>query len=274
MAASPGNRERSAVSNPSNLTLVRRRGDGNRHPDRTTVDLFCGAGGIAEGFRQAGYRCLYGNDRMQQAIETFSLNHPDAWGDPRDIEDVDAADVRSTLGLDPTDLDVLVGGPPCQGFSINAPERFLDDPRNKLFRHYLRFVEEFRPKAFLFENVPGLLSLGDGRVYGQICGEFERLGYVVTTNILLAAHYGVPQASMAPDPDWIPLLRNSRTGADALRLQQDQLPRRSVADLPARGAAPAVASPARHCRRSHWRSTTASDGRGRGGGWLHHPRPQ
>ena len=208
MAASPTNRERSAVSNPSNLTLVKRRtGDGNRHPDRTTVDLFCGAGGIAEGFRQAGYHCLYGNDRMQQAIETFSLNHPDAWGDPRDIEDVDAANVRSALGLNPTDLDVLVGGPPCQGFSINAPERFLDDPRNKLFRHYLRFVDEFRPKAFLFENVPGLLSLGDGRVYGQICGEFERLGYVVTTNILLAAHYGVPQAR------WRLILTGSRSSA-------------------------------------------------------------
>ena len=160
----------------------------------TTLDLFCGAGGISEGFRQAGYQCLYGNDCTNQAIATFSLNHPGAWGDPRDIGDVDPAEVRARLGLGKGALDVLVGGPPCQGFSINAPERFLSDPRNRLFRDYLRFVEEFDPKTFVFENVPGLLSLGDGKVYGQICREFLRLGYSVTTSILLAAHYGVPQA--------------------------------------------------------------------------------
>lgn len=169
--------------------------NGNRPMhDLTTVDLFCGAGGISEGFRQAGYRCLYGNDCTNPAIATFSLNHPGAWGDPRDIGDVDAAEVRARLGLGMGALDVLVGGPPCQGFSINAPERFLSDPRSKLFRDYLRFVEEFDPKTFVFENVPGLLSLGDGKVYGQICREFLRLGYSVTTSILLAAHYGVPQA--------------------------------------------------------------------------------
>ena len=83
------------------------------------------------------------------------------------------AQVRKRLGLKKGALDVLVGGPPCQGFSINAPERFLSDPRNKLFKDYLRFLEEFEPKAFLFENVPGLLSLGDGKVYRQIVSEFE-----------------------------------------------------------------------------------------------------
>ena len=141
-----------------------------------------------------GYRCLYGNDCMGQAVDTFSLNHRDAWGDAHDIEDVDAGKVRSALALPKGGLDVLVGGPPCQGFSINAPERFLSDPRNRLFKHYLRFVEEFEPKTFLFENVPGLLSLGDGWVYRQIRQEFASLGYHVTTRILLAAHYGVPQA--------------------------------------------------------------------------------
>lgn len=159
----------------------------------TTLDLFCGAGGITEGFRQAGYRCLYGNDCMPEAVETFSENHPEAWGDTDDIEKVDPSKVRARLGLKKGDLDVLVGGPPCQGFSINAPDRFLTDPRNKLFKDYVRFLEEFEPKAFLFENVPGLLSLGDGKVFRQIVREFEEHAYHVTVKILFAAHYGVPQ---------------------------------------------------------------------------------
>src|SRR6476646_2515800 len=105
-------------------------------PPLATIDLFCGAGGITEGFRQAGYRCLYGNDCMAEAVETFSLNHPEAWGDDRDIEEVDAAQVRRRLQVRKGQLDVLVGGPPCQGLSINAPERFLQDSRNKLFKDY------------------------------------------------------------------------------------------------------------------------------------------
>lgn len=159
----------------------------------STIDLFCGAGGITEGFREAGYRCLYANDCMPEAIETFSLNHPEAWSEAQDVEEVNPAEVRKKLRLKKGALDVLVGGPPCQGFSINAPERFLSDPRNKLFKDYLRFLEEFEPKAFLFENVPGLLSLADGKVYRKIVSEFEGHGYHVSEKILFAAHYGVPQ---------------------------------------------------------------------------------
>ncbi len=173
----------------------------------TTIDLFCGAGGITEGFRQAGYKCLYANDRMPEAVETFLCNHPEVWAEADDIENVDAALVRNRLGLRKGALDVLVGGPPCQGFSINAPERFLSDKRNKLFKDYVRFLEEFEPKAFLFENVPGLLSLGDGKVFRQIVREFEEHGYCVTPKILLAAHYGVPQER------WRLIIIGSRTGA-------------------------------------------------------------
>ena len=167
--------------------------DSSQGKSPRTIDLFCGAGGITEGFRQAGYRSLYGNDVMPEAIETFALNHPDAVADCREIENVDPRGVREKLGLQQGELDVLVGGPPCQGFSINAPDRFLDDPRNKLFRHYERFVEEFQPKTFLFENVPGLLSIGDGAVFRQILKIFTDLGYRVTAKILFAAHYGAPQ---------------------------------------------------------------------------------
>jgi len=162
-------------------------------PTYTTIDLFCGAGGITEGFRQAGYRCLYGNDIMPEAIETFSHNHPEAIADNRPVEQVDPAEIRKQLGLAEGELDVLVGGPPCQGFSINAPERFLDDPRNKLFKHYVKFVAEFRPKTFVLENVPGMVQLGDGKVLRQITQELTKLGYELTVKILFAAHYGVPQ---------------------------------------------------------------------------------
>jgi DNA (cytosine-5)-methyltransferase 1 len=162
------------------------------HPLRT-IDLFSGAGGITEGFRMAGYECLYANDSMPEAMETFRHNHPEAWGDCHNIELVKPADIRAKLRIRKGAMDVLVGGPPCQGFSINAPERFLSDPRNKLFKDYVRFLEEFEPKAFLFENVPGLLSLGDGKVLERILREFERLDYHVTVKILFSAHYGVPQ---------------------------------------------------------------------------------
>jgi DNA (cytosine-5)-methyltransferase 1 len=177
---------------PREQALVRRPAESSRVL-LTTIDLFCGAGGITEGFREAGYGCLYGNDCMAEAVDTFSLNHPEAWADASDIEDVDPSQVRTRLRLEKGELDVLVGGPPCQGFSINAPERFLSDPRNKLFKDYLRFLEEFEPKAFLFENVPGLLSLGDGKVFRQILREFDEHRYHVTAKILFAAHYGVPQ---------------------------------------------------------------------------------
>ena len=172
----------------------------------STIDLFCGAGGITEGFRQAGYQSLYGNDAMPEAIQTFALNHPSAYADARSIEETDPHEIRMRLGLNPGELDVVVGGPPCQGFSINAPDRFLSDPRNKLFKQFERFVEEFEPKTFVFENVPGLLSMDDGNVFRQILKIFDDLGYHVAAKILFAAHYGAPQER------WRLILLGSRLG--------------------------------------------------------------
>ncbi len=159
----------------------------------TTVDLFCGAGGLTEGFRRAGYQCLYANDINEWAIHTFRANHPVTLAENCPIEEVDTTKLRRELGLAKGDLDVLVGGPPCQGFSINAPERFLDDSRNSLFRHYIRFLDEFEPKALLFENVPGMLSLGGGVIFERILGALRDHGYHLSVKILFAAHYGVPQ---------------------------------------------------------------------------------
>ncbi|MGA2870262.1 MAG: DNA cytosine methyltransferase [Verrucomicrobiota bacterium] len=164
------------------------------HPQRfNTIDLFCGAGGITEGFRRAGFKCLYANDINPWAIETFRANHPGTYAENRPIEKVDAASLRRELKLRPGELDVIVGGPPCQGFSINAPERFLEDPRNSLFKHYIRFLDEFKPKTLLIENVPGMLSLAGGVIFEQILKELRGHGYDVQARILFAAHYGVPQ---------------------------------------------------------------------------------
>ena len=159
----------------------------------TSIDLFCGAGGLTEGFRQAGFLCLYGNDNNPFAIETFKYNHPDTLADINPIEQVNTRSVRRKLGLGKGELSVLTGGPPCQGFSINAPERFLEDPRNALFKHYLRFIDEFEPQTLVFENVPGMLSLVDGHIFQSVLAELEKRGYQLSAKILFAGHYGVPQ---------------------------------------------------------------------------------
>lgn len=171
-----------------------------------TIDLFAGAGGITEGFRQAGAECLFANDFNPHACETFRSNHPEVEMVCGPIQDLNTVRIRNGLSLAKGELDVLVGGPPCQGFSINAPERFIEDPRNSLFKHYLRFVDEFAPKTFMFENVPGMLSLGGGRIFDTIICQMQDRGYRTSARILLAAHYGVPQVR------WRMIILGSRLG--------------------------------------------------------------
>ena len=173
----------------------------------TSIDLFCGAGGITEGFRRAGFQCLFANDINDWAVQTFRANHPTTLADNSPIENVDAAKLRRKLGLAKGELDVLVGGPPCQGFSINAPDRFLEDPRNSLFKHYVRFLDEFRPKTLLLENVPGMLSLGEGVIFERILGALREHGYNLSVKIMFAAHYGVPQER------WRMIILGSRIGS-------------------------------------------------------------
>lgn len=160
---------------------------------RFSIDLFAGAGGLSEGLRQAGFKTLYANEVHPVYAEAFSVNHPEAWVQARDIRLVNPLDVRLRLGLQRGELDLVAGGPPCQGFSINAPIRRTDDERNHLFRDFLRFVEEFEPKAVLVENVPGLVSFNRGSTLGDILTSLELLGYKVDVRILYAPHFGIPQ---------------------------------------------------------------------------------
>lgn len=157
------------------------------------IDLFAGAGGLSEGLQRAGFRSLYANEIKEIYAQTYALNHPETIVDSRDIRLVDAAKIRKKLGLKKGELALLAGGPPCQGFSINAPKRDASDMRNHLFREFIRFVEEFAPQAVLIENVPGLVSYEGGGTLEAILTELENQGYSADVKILYAPHYGVPQ---------------------------------------------------------------------------------
>lgn len=157
------------------------------------IDLFAGAGGLSIGLEAAGFTCLYANEVSPIYSKTLAASHPDAWVETGDIRSVDSASVRRSLQLAEGELALLAGGPPCQGFSVNAPIRSTDDQRNHLFRDYLRFVEEFQPKAVLIENVPGMLSFEKGRTVKEIVAALAGLGYAADVRILYAPHYGIPQ---------------------------------------------------------------------------------
>lgn len=157
------------------------------------IDLFSGAGGLSEGLSNVGFDGLFANEFVQTYANTYAKNHPGAKVSTDDIRDIDARQVMADLGLARGELDLLAGGPPCQGFSINAPIRSTDDARNHLFREYLRFVDEFAPRAILIENVPGLVSFERGATLHAILDSLAELGYGADVRILGAAYYGVPQ---------------------------------------------------------------------------------
>lgn len=161
--------------------------------NRTVIDLFCGAGGLSEGFRQAGFHVLAGNDFFEAAGETFALTHRGATFLPGPIQNHSAGDFLKAAGLRAGELDVLVGGPPCQGYSVYNHQRGLHDARSSLYREYLRIVEGLKPRWVVLENVTGMTSAGGGAAVLAIKQGLEALGYLVEEKILRAEEYGVPQ---------------------------------------------------------------------------------
>lgn len=159
----------------------------------TMLDLFAGAGGLSEGLSEAGFHSLFASEIVPVYADTYKLNHPDTKVCTADIRSLDAKMILSDLGLERGQLDLLAGGPPCQGFSINAPVRSILDQRNHLFKEYLRFVDAFAPRAVLIENVPGLVSFEHGATLHAIMDALAQLGYGAGVRILGAAYYGVPQ---------------------------------------------------------------------------------
>lgn len=177
------------------------------------LDLFSGAGGMAEGFLRAGFDVPYATDISPDASETYINRHKQlnmklnyCLGDINEL--ANSSKLRDFLGEDFTNIDVVCGGPPCQGFSL-AGKRDANDPRNKLVFSYLEILRELKPKYFVMENVTGLLSTicesyrgncgtlyKDTKVIDILVEEFRKIGYSVDFEILNAADYGVPQNRM------------------------------------------------------------------------------
>jgi DNA (cytosine-5)-methyltransferase 1 len=162
----------------------------NKTTKYNVLDLFCGCGGMSLGFENAGFNILLGIDVWEDALVTYQLNHKDSKVLCSDLSTLQPELVKKTI--EGQHVDVIIGGPPCQGFSV-AGKRIVDDERNKLYKSFVRMVEYFKPKAFVLENVPNILSIGDGIVKDAIVSDFQNLGYNVVYKILTASDYGVPQ---------------------------------------------------------------------------------
>lgn len=160
----------------------------------TVVDLFCGAGGLSHGFHQAGFEVRFGTDIDPTFGKTFMASHPDAKFVAKPIQELSVDEVLSASGLQAGEVDVLVGGPPCQGYSVYNHGRGEHDPRAGLFREYLRLVAGLQPKWLVMENVTGLTSIAGGKLIEQIVNEIKAAGFDnVEFQILKAENYGVPQ---------------------------------------------------------------------------------
>lgn len=167
---------------------------GRRPPKLCAVDLFCGAGGLTEGFKAAGYEVVYALDRDPDCCDTYALNHPEVTLERAPIDRFTPAELSRRIGRS---VDVVIGGPSCQGFSTAGRRHGAwvraDDERNNLWSYMLKLVEQLKPRAFVLENVPGMVYWKEGEFGGKILKGFRDAGYVVDFQILLAADFGVPQ---------------------------------------------------------------------------------
>lgn len=153
----------------------------------TCLDLFSGAGGLSIGFAMAGGRPLGAVDFDHDSIQTYKRNFPLA-------ADTACQPIEQWKPkTKPGDVDVIIGGPPCQGFSLARGQRFVDDPRNSLYKYFVKIVEVYKPKWIIMENVEGITNIGDGVVLTQILEDFENIGYELEYKVVNMALYGVPQ---------------------------------------------------------------------------------
>ena len=154
------------------------------------ISLFTGAGGLDIGFKEAGHNCLLASDIMKEAELTYSYNYPSVPFFREDIRQIPLDKFKKVIG--DKEVDVIIGGPPCQGFS-NMGNKNSSDPRNYLFENYVSLVNTFKPKCFLFENVKGLLTMFEGRFFENIVNSFLSIGYSISYTLIDSSLYGVPQ---------------------------------------------------------------------------------
>lgn len=161
----------------------------DKNKNFTFIDLFCGCGGFSKGLEAAGHNCLLGIDFDQHAVESFKHNHKNAKGMHMDITKLKKSELLRIL--DNQKVDMVVGGPPCQGFST-VGRGDINDERNSLFKHFIRVVRILNPKIVIFENVTGILAQKNEFTLKQIFKEFEKLGFNMSAEVLDASDFGVP----------------------------------------------------------------------------------
>jgi DNA (cytosine-5)-methyltransferase 1 len=158
----------------------------------TAISLFAGAGGCSLGFGQAGYDVRFATDIDADAVESYRRNFPSTPCEAADIGDLSADCILERIGLKSGELDILLGGPPCQGFS-SAGAKAGNDPRNSLLAHYIRLLEAIRPKWFVMENVEGLLTNDGGSHLRDTVAAFLEAGYALNLEKIYAQGHGIPQ---------------------------------------------------------------------------------
>ncbi len=160
------------------------------------IDLFAGAGGLSLGFEQAGFNIAYAIEHDKSAAETYAKNRrrKGVYVDTKDINTISPSKIVNTFGFKKGELDIVIGGPPCQGFSTsNRQTRNLHNPNNHLVYKFVSFVKQMQPKWFLMENVSGMETFEQGSVRNELLENFKKLGYEAVSLILNAADFGVPQ---------------------------------------------------------------------------------
>lgn len=158
-----------------------------------SIDLFCGAGGLSLGFKNAGFNTLFAVEFNEVYAQTYKANFPEVdvlCDDIKTISDKKIEELKNKYTI-----DIIIGGPPCQGFSLagNIGRKFLEDERNSLFLEYFRFVRIIRPRLFVLENVASMVTHNKGKTIEEIKRKFKSIGYEIQYKVLNAVNYGVPQ---------------------------------------------------------------------------------
>lgn len=153
------------------------------------ADLFAGVGGLSQGFIKAGFDVAFAVEYDKDIAAAYKVNHPNTEVYATDISTISIEELKEKH----PNIDVIVGGPPCQGYSQKGKRLSVDDPRNFMFQQFVKFVEAYKPKYFVIENVPNIITTANGYFKEQIINSFEKLGYKVSSGILSALDFGVPQ---------------------------------------------------------------------------------
>ena len=156
----------------------------------SVIDLFAGVGGLSLGFEKQGFDVLIANEYDESIADAYSKNHK---GTKMIVGDITSLDLKETFGSYAGKVDVVIGGPPCQGFSQKGQRNTIHDERNFLFKYYVAVVELVKPRYFVMENVPNLLTAENGYFFREIEELFNKMGYSLEHGVLNAADYGVPQ---------------------------------------------------------------------------------